>query len=1033
MILSEVSIRRPVFAWMLMFGLMFFGYLSYKQMGVSQNPDIDFPYVNISVGYEGAASEVMEKDVVDPIESAVVSIEGIKKITSSARTGIANVSVEFVLGKDVDVAVQEIQSAISRAQRNLPDDIETPIITKANPEDRPIMWISVRSDQLSTRDLMYLVRNQIRDQFSTVMGVSEVILGGYIDPALRVDVSLDALRTYQLSVDDIVGTIQREHLELPAGRIEGAKVEESVRVMGEASTAKEFQEITIKRRGGAPNYRPIPLTEVADVREGLEEVRRISRVQGESSVGLGIRKQRGANSVAVADEVKEKMAFVQSQLPDHVKMAINYDSTPFIRDSVDELVFTIILSALLTALVCWVFLGSFSSTINIVLAIPTSILGTFIFINWMGFTLNSFSLLGLSLAIGIVVDDAIIVLENIMRHKTMGKNKIVAALDGSKEITFAVIATTLALVAIFVPVTFMEGIIGQFFFQFAATICIAVALSSLEALTLAPMRCSQFLEAPQRDTGLGKIFEDTMNRLRDGYGRILPSVIEHRWKTLIGALVLFVASLFLITKIPKEFSPKIDEGRLFMIIKTKEGSSMEFTSNKVMELEKIVMSKDYVERYFTAIGGFQGGQSNTAFMFVTLKDQDERPRVESLGKRPSQIDIANLLREDFKKVEGVRAFIQESSGSALGGGRGFPVEFSIRGPNWNKLVELAGKMKERMEAEGIYSEVNTDDIQGAPEIHVIPDRQKAQELGVDISEISRAVQVLFGGFTAALYSKGGQRYDVIVQLKEEDRKTSENISKILVRNNRGELVSLKDLVKIEEKSTPPTITREDRVRSVSITSNIQGDTPQQTALERVEEIGKEVLPEGYYVALSGSAETFKESFRNLIIALVLGILVAYMVLGSQFNSFADPLVVLTALPFAATGAFIALLLTSQSLNIYSMIGMILLMGIVKKNSILLVEFTNQLREDGKSIREALTEACPLRLRPILMTTFSTTAAALPAAINFGPGAETRMPMAVVIIGGILVSTVFTLFVVPCLYDLISPRRDTFEERLKKAS
>ncbi|MCB0411847.1 MAG: efflux RND transporter permease subunit, partial [Bdellovibrionales bacterium] len=975
---------------------------------------------------------VIEKDVVDPVESAIVSIEGIKKITSSCRTGSANVSVEFVLGKDIDIAVQEVQTAISRAQRNLPDNLETPTVTKSNPEDRPIMWISVRSEELSVRDLMYLVKNQIRDQFSTLSGVSEILLGGYVDPALRIDVSLDQLSSYQLSVSDVITAIQNEHIELPAGRIEGPEIEQSVRVMGEVAKPEEFKNIAINRRGGGPNYLPISLGKIAGVSEGLSDVRRISRVAGAESVGIGIRKQRGANSVEVASLVKERMKVVQSQLPEHVKLAINYDSTPFIKDSVNELLFTILLAALLTAIVCWIFLGSLSSTFNIVLAIPTSILGTFIFIHAFGFTLNSFSLLGLFLAIVIVVDDAIIVLENIMRHRDMGKNRIVAALDGSQEITFAVVATTLALVSIFVPVTFMEGIIGKFFFEFAATICVAVGLSSLEALTLAPMRCSQFLESPKRDKGFGKFFESLMQGARNLYAKLLPKVLHYRWITLIVAALFFIGSLFLLKQIPKEFSPKVDEGRLFIILKTKEGSSMEFTSKKVRKIEEIVMQKDYIDRYFAAIGGFQGGESNTAFMFVTLKDLKDRPIVASLGRRPSQVDTANLLREDFKNVEGIKPFIQESSGGALGGGRGFPVEFSIRGPQWSKLVELTGVMKSRLEKEKGFTEVNSDDVNGAPEIHVIPNREKSKALGVDIAEISRAVQVLFGGYTAALYSKGGQRYDVIVQLQEKDRKKVESIARIMVRNNRGELIPLKELVTFEDRKTPPTIVRQDRVRAVSITSNLTKDLSQSQAMDRVQEIAKEVLPEGYYVAASGSVETFQESFRNLMIAMALGIIVDYMVLASQFNSFADPIVVLTAIPFAVTGALIGLLVTGQSLNIYSFIGMILLMGIAKKNSILLVEFTNQLREEGKSIREALCEACPIRLRPILMTTLSTIAAAAPAALSLGPGAETRMPMGVVILAGMVFSTVFTLFVVPCFYDIISPNRDTFEQRLEKA-
>lgn len=1031
MMISEVSIRRPVFAWMLMVGLIGFGFLFYKKIGVSQNPDVDFPFLNVFVLFEGAAPEVMEKDVIDPLESVIVTIEGIKKISSSARNGQANITVEFNLNKDIDVALQEVQTAIATARKQLPTAVEPPLVTKTNPEDRPIMWVSVRSESMELKDLMFLVRNQIRDQFSILEGVAEITLGGYVEPALRVNLDIAKLDRYELTTEDIFSAIQREHVELPAGRIDSPLVEKSVRVMGEALTPEEFSKISIKRRGGAPNFRPIPLYELAEVKEDLSEIRRISRVNQKPSVGLGIRKQRGTNSVQVADRVKEKLAIVKAQLPPGVEMDINFDSTPFIRESVRELLFTIFLSALLTSFVCWLFLGSLSSTLNILLAIPTSVMGSFIFIYIFNFTLNTFTLLGLSLAIGIVVDDAIIVLENIFRHRDMGKNKVRASLDGSKEVLFAVLATTLALVAIFVPVTFMDGIIGRFFIEFAATICVAVSLSSLEAMTLAPMRCSQYLHRAERDRGFGHWFETSMESLSAAYGSLLRFFLNHRVKVLIIAVALFAPSIFLLKQVPREFSPKVDEGRLFMIVKTKEGSSMQFTSDRMSDLEEILIKEPYVDVYFAAVGGFQGGESNSGILFLTLKPKPDRGEYEQFDGNPSQSEIVQILREKFAKVEGVRVFIQESSSGALGGGRGFPVEFTVKGPDWNELGRHTSELKKALEAHGDFVEVNMADVAGVQEVHVVPDRQKAEALGVDISEISRAVQVIFGGIPAGLYSKGGQRFDVLLQANELQRDDIRILDRLKVRNNRGELVSIRDVVKVEEKSMPLVITRQDRVRAISVTSNLREGAAQADAMNTVAELAKKTLPTGYFISTDGGSQIFAESFRSLFIALILGITVAYMVLGSQFNSFVDPIVVFTAIPFALTGAFLGLLATGQTLNIYSMIGIILLMGIVKKNSILMVDFTNQMREEGLGAREALLKACPLRLRPILMTVFSTVAAAIPAAFNTGPGAETRIPMAVVVIGGSLLSTFFTLFLVPVLYDLISPKRLTFEERLER--
>ncbi len=1019
--ISELSIRRPVFAWMLMAAMILFGGIGFLQMGVSAYPDVDFPNVSIRLEFPGAAPEVIEKDVIDPVEGAVVSIQGIKRISSESRNGAGSVSVEFELSKDIDVAVQEVQTAIARAQRNLPDDLEAPVVTKSNIEDQPILWLSVRSNKLSRKELMVLVREKVRDQFSTVEGVSEIILGGYVDPALRVDVGADVLARFQLSVNDVINSIQNEHKEEPAGRIESPITEQPVRVMGEAQNVEEFRKVVIQRRGGGPNYNPIAISSVAEIYEGLGDVRRLSRVNGESAVGVGIRKQRGSNAVQVGKAVKAKALEVKKILPEGVDIAVNYDSTPFIEETVNELLFTIILAALFTSFVCWIFLGSWSSTFNVLLAIPTSIIGTFFVMQSLGFTLNTFSLLGLSLAIGIVVDDAIIVLENITRHRELGENRLIGAVKGSKEISFAVIATTASLVAIFLPVAFLQGIIGKFFFQFAVTLSVAVLLSSVEALTLAPMRCSQFLSIEPRRGWIGVRFEAGMKKLGDIYAGYLPIVLEHRWKTLGLTMLFFVATLMLLPKVPKEFTPSQDEGRLFIRVKTDQGSSLEFTSEKTKEIEKIISNNPSVERYFCAIGGFGGGESNTAFLFVTLKDFKERSK--------SQDEIVEELRADLKKVEGAKAFIPSGGSSFLGGGRSYAVSFGVRGANWDRLVGLSGEIEKAMTASGKFSDVNLPDISGSPEIHIVPDRQRALRMGVEVSEISRAVRVLVGGFSAALYSKGGQRYDVIVQLKEADRKSLGQIKKILVRNTRGELISLDQVVRFEEKKTPPTITREDRVRSITVSANAAKGVSQEDALKEAQVIVDKLLPENYFIAWSGTAETFKESTQSLIFALILGILVSYMVLGTQFNSFKDPIVVLAALPFALSGAIIGLLVFGQSLNVFSFIGIILLVGIVMKNSILLVDFTNQLREKGQSIHAALVEACPLRLRPILMTTASTLAAALPGALNFGPGAESRIPMSVVIIGGVIVSTVFTLFVVPCLYSLIAGDRYDMDRRL----
>lgn len=1025
--LSDIAIRKHVFTWMLMAALILFGGLCFREMGVSELPDVDFPLVNVRVNLEGAAPEIMEIQVVDPIESAVMSVEGIKSISSSARQGSANVTVEFELSKDIDVAVQEIQTRIAQAQRKLPEEIEPPIVTKQNPEDRPILWLSVRSTSLSTRELMEFVRDRLRDRFSTLPGVADVNLGGYLEPNLRVWVSSEKLRQYALTVDDVMGTIQREHNELPAGRIETPEKEIGVRMLGEASTVEEFGRLLIQTRGGAPSWRPILLSEVADIEDSLEDVRRRSRTVGEPSVGIGIIKQRGANAVAVAEAAKRRLAELESELPPSVQIAVSFDATTFIEEAVQELLFTLLLAAILTAIVCWAFLGSWSATFNIILAIPTSIVGSFIVLKLLNFTLNTFTLLGLSLAIGIVVDDAIMVLENIVRHLEMKKGRVQAAMIGTREIAFAALAATLAIVAIFLPVAFMKGLIGRYFFQFGVTISVAVMLSLLEALTLTPMRCSRFLDTG-RHTRLGRLMDAAFHGMEALYARTLRAALDRPVLVVVAAVAVFVSSLFIVRLLKQEFVPSQDQGRLMVRLKTPEGSSLDFTDGKVKEAERILSTWPEVETYFVAVGGFGGGEVNTAVAFVTLKPKGRRGVDPALQREPTQSDVARKIRSALGKIAGVKAYVQDMSQSGLGGRRGFPLEFVVQGHNWGDLVKGSETMIAELEKSGLATDVHSDYVAGVPELKVEPDRERAARFGVSVGHIGETLNALVGGVVAGMYTKDGKRYDIRVRLKDGERNRVEDLKRLSVRNNRGELVALSELVRLREGEGPQTITRLNRARSITVAANITAGASQAAAIAKVRELARTALPQGCFVSLSGSAETFEESFQSLWFALGLGVVVAYMILASQFNSFLHPITVLVALPFSVSGAFVALWLGDQSLNVYSMIGLILLMGIVKKNSILLVDFTNQAREGGDAVRAALEKACPRRLRPILMTSVSTVAAAVPSALNFGPGAETRIPMALTVIGGVLVSTLLTLYVVPAVYQLMPGKLGSESER-----
>jgi HAE1 family hydrophobic/amphiphilic exporter-1 len=1027
MSLSDISIRKPVFAWMLMAAMIIFGYLSLRKMGVSQLPDVDFPMVNISVNYEGAAPEVMELDVIDPIESAVLSVEGVKSMTSQARMGAANISVEFNLDKDIDVAVSEVQARINQAQRFLPSEIDPPTISKVNPDDRPILWLSVTTDNMPMKDLMSYVRDQLKDRFQTVSGVADVFLGGYVEPNLRVWVDNEKLNLYQLSVTDVVSAIQAEHKESPSGYIEDSTKERNVRTLGEASSVDEFSKLPIIRRAGAPNYSPLFIGDVVQVEEGLADIRRISRVLGKTAIGLGIRKQRGSNSVDVANGVKKKVEALNKELPPGLKIGVNFDSTTFIEESIHELSFTMILSAVLTALVCWIFLGSFAATINVILAIPTSILGAFVILKYMGFTLNTFTLLGLSLSIGIVVDDAIMVLENIYRHHEQGKDKVRASLDGANEITFAALAATVAIMAIFLPVAMMEGIIGKYFFQFGITISVAVGLSYIEAITLTPMRTSKFIEESNKRSKLGEEVDKIFEKIVKSYEYALVYTLEHRWKVLIFSFIFFVGTFVLVKWIPKEFVPAQDISSFMVRLKTKDGSSLAFTDEASKEIEAYFNSRKEIKRYYVSIGGFggQGGsESNVANMFVTLHVPKDRPKDLKLGRVKKQSELLDEYRDYFKtNFKKGMVFVQDTSqGGFSASGRGFPVEFTLTGGDWKVLINAAKETMNEMKETGLFSDIDTDYKESVQEIKIFPDRDRAKLFGVSVQEIGVTINALIGGVVVGKYSKEGHRNDIRVKMLNASKDRLEDLKKIFVRNTRGELIKLLDVVIVKELPGVQTINRRQRQRAVTIFSGINPGKSQGDALEEVRRIAKKHLPQGYSLVESGSSESFKETFQSLIFALALGILIAYMILGAQFNSFIDPLTVLVALPFSFSGAFLGLWITSQTINMYSMIGLILLMGIVKKNSILLVDFTNQRRREGLSVNLALKDACPKRLRPILMTTFSTVAGAVPLALSLGPGSESLKPMSIAIIGGCLVSTVLTLVVVPAMYSLFASKK-----------
>ncbi len=1035
MTLADISIRNHVFAWMLMFALIGFGLICYtgfggvvKGLGISQNPDVDFPVVNVSVNYEGASPEVMETDIVEPLEDAVTSIEGIKEITSTSRQGSANITVEFELNRNIDVALQDVQARVAQAQRRLPREVDPPGISKSNPEDRPLLWVGLSGNRPATVLADY-ARNVLRPQLQTIPGVGEIDFMGFRERNVRVWYDATRLEAQGLTVQDVIRAIGREHLEMPAGRIEGVGRELNVRAEGEAIDIEAFGGLVITYKDGAP----VRMRDVALVEDGLEDSRRTNRAMGETAIGFGIKKLRGANAVQVGHDVKAKLAALGKQVPEGMTLAINFDQTTYIEESINEILFTLVMASLLTGLVCWLFLGSWSTTINVLLAIPTSILGTFIAIYFFGFTLNTFTVLGLSLVVGIVVDDAIMVLENIYRHREHGEGKVKAASIGAREITFAAAATTAAIVAIFLPVAFMKGIIGKFFFQFGVTISVAVLISLLEALTLTPMRCSRFLQVGERRGRLGEGVDRTFARLSAAYQRALEPALHHRGWVLGGAFGLFFASLLILRVLPQEFVPRQDTSRFGLRFNLPIGTALPLTDRVAKDVEAYLAGRPEVNRYTGGVGGFGGGGggggdvSSGNFM-VTMKDPRDRPRDQKLGRALRMHEFMDVVRRDLSQLPGVRISLQDPSQQGFTSGRGFPVEFSIRGHDWDTLAQKSKEIMEKLRATNTVIDLDSDYRVGMPEVQVIPDRNKAADLGVSMADIGETINAAIGGVRAGKFKDKGRRFDIRVRLMAQQRERPEDIARLLVRTRNGSLVRLGDIVQIRQAPSLQAITRKDRERAITIFGNPTPGVSQGVAIETSLGIAREVLPDGYRVLPSGSSQAFQEAFSSLAFAFVMGLIVAYMVLAAQFNAFSHPLTVLLALPFSISGALAALWISGQSLNVYSVLGLILLMGIAKKNSIMLVDFTNQVRERGVERHQALLEACPIRLRPILMTSLATIAGALPPALAIGPGAELQRPMAIALVGGMLVSTALTLLVVPAAYSVFDDVISWNEER-----
>jgi len=1020
MFLSDISIRKPVLATMMIGALLVFGIISRDRMGVELYPNVDFPNVSILTTLQGASPETMETEVADYIEDAISSVEGIKHINSSSMQSFSQVQIEFELERDIDTAAQDVRDKITLANRLLPKDIDPPVINKVDISAHPIIWIAV-TGSVPRKYLGQVADEVFKPQVQTLQGVGSVVIGGLQKRKMRVWLDAQKMDAYHLTADDVEKALLNKNIELPGGKIESSTRELSVKTMGELQNVDAFNRLIIAYRGQSP----IRLQDVGFAEESTEDVRSVGRFQGVNSMGLGVVPRAGANHVEVCNRVKATMLKLQKIAPPGINLAIAFDSSEFIKDSIADVQNDLLMGSLLAALVVFLFLRNYVSTVIIGLAIPVSLIGTFSIIYMLGFTINSITMLALSLCTGLVVDDAIIVLENIYRYGEMGKESITAAQEGTNEISFAATAATLSIVAVFLPVAFISGLIGRFYFQFGVTVSVAVLISLFMALTLTPMLCSRFLRVTKKHGRMFEMLEQAFTATELAYRRTLEKALNHRILFAIGAGVVFFASLGLFKILGSELVQKEDRDDFLVRLEFPVGISLQVADKKLLACEKIIRDMPELQSVFALIGSGGGfrQETNKGFMFVQIKGTRERDR--------TQQEIMSYVRREMNRIPGVAAYVEDVT--MIGGGmssRNAPLQFKIKGPELSVLQELSSKIIAQLRSIPGLVGVGSDMELTKPEVRVYIDRDKAGDLGVDVRGIASAINTLIGGRDISKFKQGGKTYDVKVRLISDQRSTFADINRLLVRTNSGELIRLSNVVQVKEEIGPDLINRFDRQRSTTIYANLEGKTLGD-AVEETKDIVKKTLPAGYSIEFSGQAETMAETIKSIIFVFALTTLITYMVLASQFESFVHPFTIMLAVPLGVTGALATLFITRNTINIMSMIGMIMLLGLVIKNSILLVDYTNVLRATGMNKRDALLQAGPVRLRPILMTAISTVAGVLPVALGLGAGGASRAPMGIAVAGGMTTSTLLTLYVVPVVYSLIDDVMEKVQSQVKR--
>ncbi len=1015
MFLSDMSIRRPVLATVFSLLLVVFGIISFERLPVREYPDIDPPVVSVEARYPGAAAAVVETRVTQIVEDAISGIEGIRSIDSESRDGISEVTVEFYLDRDLEAAVNDIRDRVSRILDNLPDEADPPEIFKVDSNSSVIMWLNLVSNRMDGLALTDYAERYLVDRFSVLDGVARVFVGGARRYAMRIWLDRQAMAAQDITVADVEQALQNQNVELPAGRVESTRKEFTVRVTRLFNSAEDFGRLVVRQGNDGHLTR---LRDVALVERGAEDDRSVLRGNRIPMVGLGIVRQSKANTLDVAHAVKKEAAQVNETLPEGMQLIQSYDTSVFIEASILEVYKTLAITAVLVVAVLFLFLGSLRATLVPAVTVPVSLIATFVVLSIMDFTINLLTLLAMILAIGMVVDDAIVVLENIFRRIQLGEPPLLAALKGARQVGFAVIATTLVLVAVFVPITFMQGNTGRLFSEFAIALAGAVCISSLVALTLSPMMCSRILKP--RPLGISAK-QSRLTRLQEAaakrYGRLLAKLMQHKWVVAVVFAIILVSIPLFYSLIDKEYAPLEDRGAFFVIADGPEGASFDKSYEMLERMEEVLMPL-YENGEATRVllrlpASFSStNEVNSVRGIVVLSQWSERNR--------SMQEIMQDVNRKLAALPGYRAFSVARRG--LGGGTGKPVEFVLGGSDYDELARWRDILIERAEENNGLSNLESDYKETKPQLEVIIDKDRAADVGVSIAQIGRTLETMLGFRQVTTYIDRGEEYDVILEGKNEQKRTPTDIRNIYVRSEtgRGELIPLSSLVSLREFADSAAKNRFNRLRAITLSATLQDGYLLGDALAYLEKITRQELGSAPVIDFKGQSREFVDASRALVFAFGLSLLVVFLVLAAQFESFVHPFTIMLTVPLAVAGALVGLYLAGSSLNVYSQVGILVLIGLAAKNGILIVEFANQLRNQGKSVSEAILESARTRLRPVLMTSVSTAIGAVPLVLASGAGAESRFTIGIVIISGVVLSTVLTLFLVPLTYSFLAP-------------